>query len=227
MLKVYLSSPGSQLHCDKARGMPVLLSFAVRKGFWKEWAQSFDGVLIDSGAFSVMTQGTRIDVSAYRDWCAQWPFADALAGLDDVEGDWRKSLKHYAEFPDSFPTYHPGADPPELLDELITMARERGGWLGLGLVPPREGKRRLVREALEQIPADLHVHGWALYRYTHIPGMSSTDSTYWFREAMALRARAGLMHLTYGECLEIMVKRIQRQGRLPDEPDPQFDWLSP
>lgn len=103
------------------------------------------------------------------------------------------------------------------------MAKERGRWIGVGLLPPRDGKEKWVRESLDRIPAGIHVHGWAMRRYTHVRRFDSVDSTNWWRDAMKLRTIPDLAHLTYGECLDIVVKRYQRWTRTiidkqPDDP---------
>ena len=100
---------------------------------------------------------------------------DAIAGLDDITGNWRRSMENYASFPGGFPTYHE-SDPPELLPELVAMAAERGQWLGLGLLPPRNGKDGWVTETLANIPEGIHVHGWAMRAYTHHRRLDSVDS---------------------------------------------------
>jgi hypothetical protein len=194
--------------------MPVLLSFAI----WGDWldkgyAASFSRLLIDSGAYSELTGKAKIDGGAYKDWCKRWDgHADAVAGLDDIRGDWRRSLKNYEKY-GGFPTMH-DTDPPELLKDLIPIARERGGWIGLGLNPPRQGKEKWVRWACGELPEDLHVHGWAMREYTHVRRLDSVDSTNWWRDAMRLRTIPDCQHLTYGECLEVVVKRYQRWQRV-------------
>ena len=211
-MRVYLASPNTQQQAEHVEGMPVLLSFACYSPWLDRYQQSFDHILIDSGAFSEMNSKVKIDGIQYRDWCQRWDgHADACAGIDDISGDWRRSLRNYEEF-GGFPTFH-DTDPPELLDDLVAMARERGGWIGLGLMPPRHGKDPWVRSACERIPEDLHVHGWALRAYTHIRRLDSVDSTNWWRDAMKLRTLPDTAHLTYGECLEIVVKRYQRWKR--------------
>ena len=203
--------------------MPVLLSYALANR-WKHalrgYVQSFSRTLVDSGAFSVMQSGARVDVEAYADWAEPWyAEADAVAGLDDIEGDYEKSLRNYEAMPRAFPTYH-DSDPPELLEDLVELARERGSWLGIGVVPPRKGKSRFLEETLDRIPHDVHVHGWALYSYSgeklfrDHPSVSF-DSTSWFRSAMDIRNYNRCKHLNYGECLEIVVKMYQRRGRMP------------
>lgn len=104
------------------------------------------------------------------------------------------------------------ADPPDLLRDLIPMAREQGKWIGLGLTPPRSGKERWVRWACEQIPEDLHVHGWAMREYTRVRRLNSTDSTNWLLDAMAVNKE--FPWLTFGEAVEIIVKRYVRWNRV-------------
>ncbi len=136
-------------------------------------------------------------------------------------------MANYERFLLGFPTFHE-TDPPELLDDLIPMARERGKWIGLGLLPPREGKERWMRDACERIPDDLHVHGWACREYGFIRRLDSIDSTNWWRDAMKLRTLPDLAHLTYGETLAIVVKRYQRwqrQTRERCDPRPLFDGM--
>jgi len=220
-MRVYLASPNTQQQAEHACDMPVLLSF----GCWSDWMDryqaTFSRLLIDSGAYSELNSGKKIDLDAYMDWAGRWVgHADAIAGLDDISGDWRRSLANYERFVLGFPTYH-DTDPPELLDDLIEIARERGRWIGLGVKPPREGKERWIRDACERIPEDFHIHGWALRRYTHVRRMDSADSTNWWRDAMKLRVTSGLEHLTYGECLGIVVKRYQRWERTIKEPAKQ------
>lgn len=208
----YLSSPGSQMHTDWLTGMPVLLSFGIYPKWVDDYLQSFDRILIDSGAFSEFNSGKKVDGIAYRDWQQRWSetaHVDAVAGLDDIAGDWRKSLKNY-ELYGGFPTYHE-SDPPELLDTLIPLARERCGWIGVGLIPPRAGKWPWVRETMARMPADLHVHVWAGGEYTGHPRANSVDSTNWFRDAWAYRN--DLPFLTPAECVEIVVKRYRREKR--------------
>ena len=216
---VYLASPCSQLQASYLAGMPVLLSYATW-GAWldKGYQESFRRILIDSGAYSELNSGKVIDLAAYAEWAQRWVgHADAIAGLDDIRGDWRRSMRNYEAFPLGFPTMH-DTDPKELLLELVELARQRGGWLGLGLKPPREGKEKWVRWACDNIPDDIHIHGWALRFYTDVRRLDSVDSTNWYRDAMKLRTYPDLAHLSYGECIEIVVKRYIRWQRIIREP---------
>jgi hypothetical protein len=209
------------MQAHAAREMPILLSYGTWSDWLDEYQQSFDRILVDSGAFSVLNSGAEIDVLEYRDWSERWRGrADAIAGLDDIGGDWRASVDNYDEIPWGFPTFH-DTDPPDFLPELVAMARERGGWLGLGLLPPRRGKERWIRETLERIPDELHVHVWAGRQFLGIPGFRSTDSTNWFRDAMSLRKRSSLEFLTIAECLDLVVLRYRRETRRMDDDDGQ------
>lgn len=210
----YLSSPGNQMHADYCRDMPVLLSYALWKPWLADYVPSFTRLLIDSGAFSEFNSGKKVDGAKYQDWCQRWQdvaHIDAVAGLDDIAGDWRKSLRNYEAF-GGFPTYHE-SDPPELLNDLLPIARERGGWLGVGLIPPRGGKWRWVKETLNRIPPGLHVHVWAGGEYCGHPRVDSADSTNWFRDAWMYKNQ--LPFLTTAECVELVVKRYQRERRRP------------
>jgi hypothetical protein len=212
---IYLASPGNQQQAEHAIGMPVLFSFALYDPFLDKYQHTFRRILIDSGAYSAFTTGRPVDLAAYSDWSGRWEgHADAVAGLDDIDGDWRKSLANYEAFPRGFPTMH-DTDPPELLPELVAIARERGGWLGIGLKPPRQKKERFVRWVCDNVPEDFHIHGWALRAYSHVRRIDSIDSTNWWRDAM--RYRKEFPFLTYGECLEIVVKRYQRESRIFQE----------
>jgi hypothetical protein len=213
---VYLASPNTQQQAQSLEDMPVLLSYAIHKGCeWihKGYHQSFKRILIDSGAFSAFNSGKNLSVECYMDWAYQWMnTADAIAGLDDIEGNWRKSVANYLKFPQGFPTFHE-TDPWELLDELVHLCKERMLWLGIGLLPPRKGKEYFVRKVCDSIPEDIHVHGWACREYTYIRRIDSVDSTNWWRDAMKLRTIKDLNHLNYGECLDIVVKRYKRWSR--------------
>ena len=206
-MRTYLASPNNQLQAHAANGMDVLVSFALRSKWLEDYTSSFRHILIDSGAYSVMNSGATVDPLEYRDWNQRWDgVADAVAGLDDINGDWAQSLRNY-NTAGGFPTFH-DTDPPSLLEYLCEMSRERGGWIGIGLKPPRHGKREWVRQTLEKIPRDLHVHGWAMRQYADLARFDSMDSTNWWRDGYKLKTQ--LPYLTYGECLDIIVKRYQR-----------------
>lgn len=213
MTTVYLSSPATQQQAEHCEGMPVLLSFATWRPWLLRYQHSFKRILIDSGAYSELNTGKKIDINAYAEWTQMWEgHVDAIAGLDDISGDWRKSLKNYERFNKGFPTIH-DSDPPELLKDLVQIAVERNQWLGIGLVPPRQGKEDFVRSVLDNVPEDLHIHGWALRLYSGLRRFDSFDSTNWFRDAYNICSNRLTSHLTYGEALDIIIKKYQREQR--------------
>jgi hypothetical protein len=224
-VRFYLSSPSNQMTADKLRGMPTLVSYALYRPWMDDYVPSFARVLVDSGAYSELNSGRVIDGEAYRDWHARWRdvvHCDAVAGLDDIRGDWRRSLKNY-ELYGGFPTYHE-TDPPGLLGDLLPLARERGGWLGVGLLPPRAGKWRWVKEALARVPPGLHVHFWAGGEYAGHPRVDSADSTNWLLDSFAYRK--AMPFLTLAECVELVAKRYQRARRVPVDPAAGADLFS-
>lgn len=227
---VYLASPNTQQQAEHVADMPVLLSYACYSPWLDRYQASFSRLLIDSGAFSEFSSGVQIDGKAYKDWHARWDgHADAIAGLDDISGDWRRSLRNYDLY-GGFPTFHE-TDPTELLPDLIPLARERGSWMGIGMLPStrqRHAGQEWLAETLRAIPEDVHVHLWAGRAYTRFRRLDSVDSTNWWRDAMKLKTFPDLEHLTYGECLAIVVKRYQRCQRVIHEPSAErtlFDYV--
>lgn len=221
-MRVFFSSPRTQQQAEHLASRPVLLSFTT----WAPWlskgyVSSFDRLLLDSGAFSALNSGQIVDNSRYREWVEAFAptpggYVNAFASLDSIDGDYRKSIKHLDEFPGSFPTFHPGSDPPELVDDLIPYAEaSHGKFMGIGVVPGRHGSRHgwhsEIADVLEKIPAHIHVHGWALRIYSYFPRIDSSDSTTWWQDAQAIRKQ--VPWLSFGEALDIAILRIERTGR--------------
>jgi hypothetical protein len=216
-MRVYVGTPCNQLQASLVADMPVLISFAAYCKFLMTggYVHTFSHLLLDSGAFSELNSGKKIDLAQYLDWVQQFPYACAYAGLDDISGNWERSLLNYQS--GGFPTFH-DTDPDWLLDELIPISRERGNWIGLGLKPPRAGREAWLRRTLKRIPEDLHVHGWALGRYAHIPRIDSFDSTHAWLEWQKIRNALGAW-ITSAECMELAVKKVRRQSRLIEKQD--------
>jgi hypothetical protein len=218
VVTVYLSSPKSQMQADKLRDMPVLLSFAVvgREKWLGDYVPSFSRLLLDSGAYSEFTGAAKVSLDAYAEWAAQFPFADGVAALDDIRGDWERGMENWRRYPAMFPTFH-NSDPDEALDVILGYQPR---WLGLGMVPPRD-KTQWLDRTLARIPPGIHVHGWALRTYGDRPRIDSFDSTNWFRDVKYLLLDPKTAHLTPAECLEVIVKRYQREARTPRVASPQ------
>jgi len=206
-------------------GVPVLISFALFNPWHERYVPSFERVLLDSGAYSAHTTGVELDVSEFAEFAERWrDVADAVACLDSISGDWREGWRNMEAMPDGlgFPTFH-DSDPPELLEDLISAARERGGWIGVGLVPEtRHTRSRWLEETLDRIPLDLHVHGWACRRFwnTH-RRLDSVDSTNWTLDGR--KVLDACPWLTPAEATEIVVKRYRRERRtLPTAQTPNL-----
>jgi hypothetical protein len=206
---VYLAHPGSASQACYLENMPVLISFANRRKWMNDYIKTYSNILIDSGAFSEMNSGIKVDGIQYKEWYQQFAWADAIAGLDDINGDWKRSLRNYEKY-GGFPTIH-DTDPEGILNDLIEIAYKNRKWLGIGLKPPRQGKEDFIRRISDRIPDDIHIHGFALRAYTHIARLNSVDSTAWFRNAMIVKQQ--IPWLTYSECIEIIVKRYKREMR--------------
>lgn len=203
----YLSSPGSQMHAHALSGMPVLISF----GCWSEWLSSyvpsFGRVLVDSGAFSEFNSGKKIEQDPYLSWAERWRGkVDGIAAVDDIRGDWRNGIKRWLEARDwTFPTYHE-SDPPEALDEILS---HDPSMIGLGGLPPRRNATAdWLTRTWPRIPRDLPVHGWAMRWHPQWP-WRSIDSTNWILDSQKLTR--DLYWLTPAECVELVVKRYQRE----------------
>jgi len=215
MVRFYLGTPKNQMqaHAASQSRLPVLVSFgATAPWLDKHWMSSFDRVLLDSGSFSELNSGKVIDGEAYSDWARERePWVDAWAGIDDIRGDWRRSLSNYEKF-GGFPTFH-DTDPVELLDDIIALALSGQRWIGIGMLPPRAGREDWLRRTLDRVPDGIHVHGWACGQYAHINRIDSVDSTNWWRDSFLITKNPMTSHLTPGEALDIVVKRYQRRGR--------------
>jgi hypothetical protein len=212
---VYLVVSHSVLHCNALAGMPVLFSYAHYSPIMEGYQASFSRILIDSGAFSEHNTGKKIEGEAYREWASQWEgHADAIAGLDDISGDVKRSFRNYEKF-GGFPTIH-FKDPFESLPDLLEVSRKQGKrWLGIGgLIGKgnRDAKEDFVRRVCDSVPSDTHLHAWGAQGYTHIRRVDSIDHSGWLHDSM--RIRKELPFLTYGEADGLAVKRAERWKRV-------------
>lgn len=227
---LYLAGVRTQQQAEHLAGHQILMSYAHHRSVkWLDrYLPLFSGLLLDSGAFSELQSGQQIDLAEYTDWAMRYTHtADAVAGLDDISGDWRRSLRNYETFDRGFPTIHT-SDPLELLPDLVEIALARDGWLGLGICPEasaktlvgggerndRRGWDTWVRWVCDNVPKEIHLHGWALTEYAYLRRFDSFDSTGWWRYAHKLNTR--MPWLTYGECIEITAKRLMRLPRALD-----------
>lgn len=193
----------------------MLISFGVyRTSPWIDrYVPSFSRLLVDSGAFSAINSGKSICVDEFAEWANKYPHADAVASLDSIDGDWEEGMRNWEKYPSHFPTFH-DTDPWEALDAILA---NKPTWIGLGMKPPRTS-RSWLDEALERIPSDIHIHGWALRAFSEKERLDSFDSTNWFRDSW--KVTSAFPWLTPGEALEVIVKKYERETRLVQTQDP-------
>lgn len=218
---IYLGGPNNQLQASFLVDMPVLLSFAYWSAWVESYHQSFSQILIDSGAFSAYNTGKILDPGKYRTFALKYKgWADAIACIDDIDGNYKKTIANCESMPTGigFPTYHED-EPWEIIPDLCELARQHGGWIGIGLKPPRNGKSYIVEKTCSLMPDDLHVHGWALVEHENMARLDSTDSTNWFRDSW--KVINNYPWLTPAECIEVIVKRYQRRERLVKDEEEQ------
>jgi hypothetical protein len=184
-------------------------SFDAYRGTWKS-------AMLDSGAFSVHTGGSPVDIGAYRAFVEEkGSFYDSVAALD-VIADWRKSVENWRAMEDlgAFPTFHEG-EPLELLVDYAQEQAARGGWVGLGAQRPIVPERLTAwlvscREAVGDLAKAARFHGFAMTMYSAAFPFSSTDSFAWIMAVKSLQGITRLNHLTRSEMLSIAISRLER-----------------
>lgn len=203
---LYFASP-SEATAHVLKDYPVLLSYALQSKSAMSFFHAYQRILIDSGAFTEFKTGKKVDLSRYIDWVTPLlPNVDAAAGLDNIQGNWKQSLKNYERF--GFPTMHL-TDPPELLDDLLPIAKERWGWLGIGgVAAQRRDYTGWIQDTLSRVPDDIHVHVWGAYSYSHIRRVDSFDTAFYIRDYLIFNAQVPF--LTPQEALAVTLKRIRR-----------------
>lgn len=217
---IYLAlGSATRLTLEALKGFNVLESFAYQRGgVTDRYRPTWSGAMLDSGAFTELSQGVAIDLGEYIEFChAHGKFYDVLVTLDDIRGDVDKSRANFQRMLDSglrpMPVFHQG-EPWSVLEEWIAAAPDR--YIGLGFQRPIVNARAWLDECFARIPRDVWVHGFAMTSMVeHGFPFYSVDSSTWVYEWNALLAAKGqgadaLMYLTPGEMLEIVLKKYQR-----------------
>ena len=188
-----------------AEGHAILMSYAdvIRSpGWWQREMLprlergAYPSVILDSGAFTVISQGIRIDVHEYASFAREHgALFDIVANLDDIAGDCEQSRRNLdilrrARVP-AIPVFHQDEDWAELhamSDEPrigVGFARKPGGRLKY----PDAVNRAWLDVFFQQ--TEVPTHGFAMTRLgmTHGYPFATTDSTTWIQEANALMRR--------------------------------------
>jgi len=192
---------------EALEGQPILVSYAdVRPGGGRErWfrntlrpmleRKAFSFVMLDSGAFTVISQGITIDVDAYAAFAADHAeLFDVVVNLDSIAGDLDESRRNLetlrAAGVEAMPVFHEG----ETWDELETML-ERSDYIGLGfarveggrMANPLADRREWLAQAFAKIGGRAKVHGFAMTRHALEVPFYSVDSSTWIAEYRGLR----------------------------------------
>ena len=164
-------------------------SVLVSYHYWRE-AQAFldryvyrDWVL-DSGAYSALTQGITIDVNAYADFCLEVMASDnppveifSLDVIGDADGTMRNTeVLRDAGVP-AIPAYHPG-EPVAVLHEYA----RRYDKIALGGVAKKREQARITwaRECVARIwPHKVHAFGFSGRRALLSIPFHSADASTW------------------------------------------------
>jgi len=186
-------------------GRDILVSYAdvIRQpGWWERElkprleAGRYRSVILDSGAFTVISQGIVIDVESYAAFAAEHQdLFDVVVGLDDIAGDlgttWRNQATLEAAGVEALPVFHQD-EPWEVLEAYA----ERYDYIGVGFAR-REGGRlahgqkenaAFLREFFSRVGDRAKVHGFAMTRWAGKGWpFFSVDSTTWIAEFRALR----------------------------------------
>lgn len=207
--QLYLSCAQTSMQCDHLQGHPVLVSFVTCPKHAFRYQHAFARLLINAG---IREDGKRVDLSEYEEWAGTWgEHTDAVAGLWDENR--KRALKNYSKFARGFPTFSM-MDPPEMLKDLIDIARERQGWIGLRIdtTDAEEGIEDWLRETLKHVPEGFHVHCWGRPKYSNIRRIDSFDTSLWVKTHMAIHQQ--MPFLTPAEAMEVAIKKIIRQRRM-------------
>lgn len=198
------------------KGQLVLESFADVRPLTDRYRGTWEGAILDSGAFTEMTTGKAIDLGAYTEFAqAHGQFYDAVINLDDIKGDVDKSLANLVHLQDAgvdaMPVFHQG-EPSSLLEE---MARDFD-YLGVGFQRPIKEAEHFL-DGVWSCIGDAKVHGFAMTSYMADYPFYSVDSTNWLWEVRGLLAINSqgnpIRYLTPSELVAVVLKKYQRMPK--------------
>ena len=221
-MRIYLATPGTQLHAEMMAGCDVLESFALKATapWMSRYRPTFRSLMLDSGAYSEMTTGKAVDLGAYIDFAVQHRAGYAeIVNLDVISGDvaervdaGKANLQKMRDAGlDPLPVFHQG-EPWSVLAELASC-----GKVGLGFQRPIKDADGFLGECFSRLDRGVRVHGFAMAseRFTRIYPFASVDSATWIHELKALSAITGqasdvLQFLTQGELLKLVLLKYER-----------------
>jgi len=204
---VHFAGVNTEALCAATEGRAILVSYADvlrRPGWWTRSllprleAGAYSSVILDSGAFTVLSAGLRIDVSDYARFAAEYGHLfDQVVGLDDIAGElsttWRNQAELEAAGVDAMPVFHQG-EPWAVLDHYLA----RYGAVGVGFARKPGGRlahsqadnHAFLVEVFARRDAcgrSVRLHGFAMTRWAEAGfAFDTTDSTTWIAEYRAL-----------------------------------------
>lgn len=180
-------------------------------------------MMLDSGAFSVMSSGATVDLGAYIEFAvAHQRGYDRIVNLDVINGNVTKrvdeGLRNLQRMRDAglnpLPVFHQG-EPWSVLTDLASC-----GHVGLGFQRPIKCAEEFLDGCFARLPSNVFVHGFAMAneKYVGVYPFASVDTATWVFELNAMLALSGqgsdvLRYITQPELLELIVKKYQRLPR--------------
>jgi len=124
-------------------------------------------LFLDSGAFSAMTLGAKIDIDEYIEFCRRHGDKFEVIASLDVIGDWKKTKINHDKMRqagiNSIPTFHV-REPFDFLCELL----ESNDYIALGVAGMQRRRRAIIAwltkcfKLRKEIRPDCRFHGFAL-----------------------------------------------------------------
>ena len=206
-------------------GQYVLESFALTaKCPWMvRFRPTFRGMILDSGAYSVMSKGKTVDLEEYIDFALEHRAGyDRIVNLDVISGDvesrvdqGKKNLQRMRDAGlDPMPVFHQG-EPWSVLEELASC-----GKVGLGFQRPIKCAEQFLDGCFSRMPANCRSHGFGMAneRLVGTYPFWSEDAATWLHELLALMALSGqgsdvMKYLTPSEILALVLKKYERLHR--------------
>ncbi len=204
---------------EAAEGHPILVSYASmldghggvieREVLPRLRAGLYQSSVLDSGAFTVLSQGITVSVEEYITFALEHGHLfDQVITLDDIAGDlavtWTNTAKMIDAGLDPVPVFH-GREPWDVLRRYCSKFKRIG--LGFFREPSKTGNRVVIsknqgddmtpdqwlEKALDICEeAGVEVHGFGMVSFATKRGhtrLTTSDSTSWNAEYRALRSR--------------------------------------
>lgn len=216
-MRVYFSGVNQHQWLEAMKGQYVLESFADVRPLTDRYRGTWQGGMLDSGAFTEMTTGKAIDLGAYTEFAQEHgEFYDAIINLDDIKGDIDKSLANLqhlrAAGVDAMPVFHQG----EPWSVLVDMVHDFD-YVGIGFQRPIENGAAFLDGVWSRLPASCRVHGFAMTSYMGAYPFYSVDSTTWLWEVKALLGVSTqghpLKYLTPSELVGLVLLKYERMAK--------------